>query len=164
MKNRTFTQQLNRTLLTICAIIMAIMAICANWQVIGRYILSSPPSWTDEALRFMLIWLTMLGAPLAHGLNRSMVVTFLVDRMSEKKKLKNIIYVESLVILFSVVVLIIGGLAYSKIGYNVISPSIGIRMSWIYISLPISGILFIIYSSSKIKTTIPKLKKLNGGK
>lgn len=163
MKNRSFTQQLNRTLLTICAILMGIMAICANWQVIGRYVLSSPPGWTDEALRFMLIWLTMLGAPLAHGLNRSMLVTFLVDRMSEKNKLKNVIYVEALVILFSLIVLIIGGLTYTKIGFNVISPSMGIRMSWIYISLPISGVLFIIYSSAKIKDAIPKLKKLSGG-
>lgn len=163
VKNRTITQQLNRTLMTVCAIILALMAVFANWQVIGRYLLSSPPGWTDEVLRFMLIWLTMIGAPLAHGLNRSMLVTFFVDRMSEKNKLINSIFVEVLVILFAAIVLIIGGLIYSKIGWNVISASIGIRMTWVYISLPISGVLFIIYSSSKIKLSITKLKAMNGG-
>ncbi len=164
MKNRTFTQQLNRTLLTVCAIILALMAVFANWQVIGRYVLSSPPGWTDEVLRFMLIWLTMIGAPLAHGLNRSMLVTFFVDRMSDKNKVKNVIFVECLVIVFSLIVLIIGGLTYSKIGWNVISPSLGIRMTWIYLSLPVSGILFSIYSVEKIKVAYAKLQKMNGGK
>lgn len=163
MKEKTITQQLNRTLLTICAIILALMAVFANWQVIGRYVLSSPPGWTDEVLRFMLIWLTMLGAPLAHGMNRSMIVTFFVDRMSEKKRLINSIVVEILIILFAVVVLIIGGLIYSKIGWNVTSASIGIRMTWVYMSVPISGVLFIVYSLSKLKSAREKLKKLSGG-
>lgn len=164
MKNRSFTQQLNRTLLTVCAIILGLMAIFANWQVIGRYVLSSPPGWTDEILRFMLIWLTMIGAPLAHGMNRSMLVTFFVDRMSEKKQVQNAIFVEILVILFALVVLIIGGTIYTKIGWNVISASLGIRMTWVYISIPVSGVLFIIYSSSKLKHAIDKLKEMNGGK
>lgn len=163
MKERSITQQLNRTLMTICAIILALMAVFANWQVIGRYLLSSPPGWTDEVLRFMLIWLTMIGAPLAHGMNRSMLVTFFVDRMSERNKLKNSIFVECLVILFAIVVLIIGGLIYSKIGWNVISASIGIRMTWVYMSLPVSGVLFVIYSFSKIKLSIAKLKDMSGG-
>lgn len=157
--HKTFTQRLNRGLITTCAIILIFMAIFANWQVIGRYVLGSQPSWTDEALRFMLIWLTMIGAPLAHGLNRSMLVTFFVDKMSPRNKLRNSIFVESLIIVFAIVVLIIGGLMYSKIGLSEISASLGIRMTWVYISLPVSGVLFIIYCSDKIKTSIKKLKE-----
>ncbi|MFV0557183.1 MAG: TRAP transporter small permease [Enterococcus sp.] len=155
--------KLNRFLLTLCAIILALMAIFANWQVIGRYVFSDPPGWTDETLRFMLIWLTMIGAPLAHGLNRSMVVTFLVDKMAEKSKIINTIFVESLIILFSSIVLIVGGIIYCTIGMNVISSSLGIRMVWVYASLPVSGVLFIIYSSLKIKEALLDLKLLKEG-
>jgi TRAP-type C4-dicarboxylate transport system permease small subunit len=37
-------------------------------QIVARYLLSSPPSWTDEAARYLMVWTALLGATVAfHG-------------------------------------------------------------------------------------------------
>ena len=33
-----------------------------SWQVISRYLLAAPSSWTEEVARFLMIWVTFLGA------------------------------------------------------------------------------------------------------
>lgn len=147
-------QQLNRKLIFLCAILLSVMVVEATWQVVSRYILNSPAAWTDEILRFQLIWLTMIGAPLSHGLNRIMAVTIFVDRMSPSKQRVNKIIVETLILLFALLVLIIGGMMVAMNAYGQISASLGINMFYVYLSIPISGVLFIVYNVMNIRDYI----------
>ncbi|MFV0556396.1 MAG: TRAP transporter small permease [Lactovum sp.] len=140
-------QQLNRKLIWFCAILLGIMVIEATWQVVSRYIFNAPASWTDEILRFQLIWITMIGAPLSHGLNRIMAVTIFTDKLAAKGKKINRIIVELVVMIFAIAVLIIGGFMVALNAYGQISPSLGINMFYVYLSIPVSGILFVIYNS-----------------
>lgn len=41
------------------------MLAAAGWQVIARYALSQPPSWTEELARFSMVWAGLLGASCA---------------------------------------------------------------------------------------------------
>ena len=52
---------LNRFLETVLALLVALMAAGCLWQVITRFLLHNPSKYTEELLRYMLIWLTMLG-------------------------------------------------------------------------------------------------------
>ncbi len=54
---------LNRFLETVLAILVALMVVGCFWQVITRFLLHNPSKYTEELLRYMLIWLTMLGCP-----------------------------------------------------------------------------------------------------
>lgn len=143
-------EKLNRYLLLICAYLLAIMVLEATWQVLSRYLFNSPSSWTDEILRFQLIWLSMLGAPLAHGLNRQMAVSVLTDRFSKKNKHINNIVIESVVFGFALIILLIGGMKVAVNANTQISPSMGINMFYVYFSMPVSGILFMLYSGQNL--------------
>jgi TRAP-type C4-dicarboxylate transport system permease small subunit len=44
---------------------VAVMVGAAAWQVVARYILDSPPVWTEEAARRAMVWAGMLGASAA---------------------------------------------------------------------------------------------------
>jgi TRAP-type C4-dicarboxylate transport system permease small subunit len=52
------------------------------------------------------------------------------------------------VILFSVMVLLIGGgrLVYLTASLNQTSAALGVPMSWIYMSLPLCGVMMIVYA------------------
>lgn len=52
---------LNRFLETVLSILVALMVVGCFWQVITRFLLHNPSKYTEELLRYMLIWLTMLG-------------------------------------------------------------------------------------------------------
>lgn len=45
------------------------MALGAGWQVLARYLLATPPAWTEEIARFMMVWAGLLGAASAFRRN-----------------------------------------------------------------------------------------------
>lgn len=52
---------LNKILSSVLAFMVAAMVVVCCWQVITRFVLGNPSKYTEEILRFALIWLTMLG-------------------------------------------------------------------------------------------------------
>ncbi len=153
-------QKMNRYLINICGLLLAIMVLEASWQVVTRYVFNSPSAWTDEILRFQLIWLTMIGAATAHGLNRVMAVTLFTDKLSEKAKNTNRIVVEVLVVLFSVLILIIGGSKVAINAYGQLSASLAINMFYVYVSMPIAGILFVVFGTMNITEAFKTRKEI----
>ncbi len=151
-------QKLNRILITVCAVMLALMVVEALWQVITRYVFNAPSVWTDELLRFQLIWLTMIGAPTAHGLNRVMAVTIFTDRLKPKAKNTNTLIVESIIVIFSIIILIVGGTKVALNASTQISATLGINMFFIYFSVPICGLLFSYYGIDNIRLALAARK------
>jgi len=56
---------LNRVALWGAVTAVAVMVAAALWQVVARYILASPPVWTEELARYAMVWAGMLGASCA---------------------------------------------------------------------------------------------------
>ena len=55
--------------LTLACLLLALISCLGLWQVTSRFVLSQPSTWTEEAMRRLLIWMVMLGvvAALRHG-------------------------------------------------------------------------------------------------
>lgn len=56
---------LNAVALIGAVLAVLVMVYAAGWQVIARYVLSSPPVWTEELARRAMVWAGMLGASAA---------------------------------------------------------------------------------------------------
>lgn len=56
---------LNAVALVGAVLAVLVMVYAAGWQVIARYIFSSPPIWTEELARRAMVWAGMLGASAA---------------------------------------------------------------------------------------------------
>ena len=66
----------------LCTAIMGIMAVAVCWQVITRYILNNPSTVTEEALRYLLVWTTMVGAAYAYGKRKHLSINILLKKVS----------------------------------------------------------------------------------
>jgi TRAP-type C4-dicarboxylate transport system permease small subunit len=64
-----------------CAL-LAVISVLGLWQVLTRFILSQPSSWTEEVMRRLLIWCVMLGV--VGALRRGALVS--VDLMLRKSR------------------------------------------------------------------------------
>jgi TRAP-type C4-dicarboxylate transport system permease small subunit len=64
-----------------CAL-LAVISVLGLWQVLTRFILSQPSSWTEEVMRRLLIWCVMLGVVVAF--RRGALVS--VDLMLRKSR------------------------------------------------------------------------------
>ena len=120
------------------------MVIAVCWQVITRYILNNPSTVTEEALRYLLIWVTMVGGAYAYGRRKHLAITALSKRLSFKGQKILDIFVQAMVILFCVVVMIGGGTRLVHTAADQLSAALQLPMPLIYASVPVGAILFMV--------------------
>ena len=100
---------LERIISFITCIFLALMVLLALWQVISRYALKNPSQFTDELLRFMLIWTGMLGAVYAFIDEKHLSLIFLRNKLNKKWQDIAVIFSDIMTLLFSVLILLWGG-------------------------------------------------------
>lgn len=143
--NKTLRKYLNSTIEFFTCTLLMVMVAVTTWQVISRYFLNNPSSVTGEFLRFSLIWFSMLAGAYVVGKKGHIAITFLSDRLKDenKKRLLDIVTQVSF-ILFSAV-MIFGGVKAVSLTMAQISPSLSLPMGYVYLSLPVSGVLILLY-------------------
>ncbi len=141
--------------------LMVIIVIVVCWQVFSRFILEFPSSYTDELSRFLLIWITMLGASYASGRNSHLAIDILQGKLKGKSRGKLQILIQLFILIFSISVLVVGGsyLVWITFSLRQISAALGLPMGWVYISIPVSGILVSFFSLNSIRGLISKPSK-----
>lgn len=128
----------------ISALLLTIMSILIIYQVFTRYVLNNPADFTEEIIRYMLIWTGFIGAAYAFLTREHMALTLLADRVSPEKRRKMLVTIDILILLIALFVIVIGGfkLVYSARIQR--SALLGIPRSLVYVVAPISGIFIVI--------------------
>ncbi|MFQ8433238.1 TRAP transporter small permease [Amaricoccus sp. W119] len=137
---------LDLTLGFVCCVLLAGLVVVLAWQVISRYAMNAPSSTTEEMLRYGVIWMSLLGAAYAVGKGSHLSVDLLRDRLGRAGRLRLDAVIAVFFILFAAVVLIWGGMRGVTIASMQKSAVMQIPMSWVYLSLPVSGALMVVYS------------------
>lgn len=131
---------------------MVLIVIAVLWQVFSRFVLQSPSSVTEEIARFLLIWIGILGAAYASGQQAHLAIDILPPKLNPISRVKLRIAINSFTILFSFTVLVIGGgnLVYVNHILGQSSAALHLPLSYVYLVVPISGILVIFYKINEI--------------
>ena len=129
-------------------ITMTVLVIDVVWQVLARYIVKSPSSFTDELARYLLIWVGLLGSAYAMGKKKHLAIDLLPSKLSGKPRVILDNFISILIILFAGLVLVVGGIRLVIITLTLeqISPALGIPLGYVYLVLPFSGLLIIFYA------------------
>jgi TRAP-type C4-dicarboxylate transport system permease small subunit len=140
--------KLDPVLRVILAVMMAALVVDVTWQVLTRFILPQPSSFTEEVARFLLIWVSLLGGAYAYREQSHLGFNLLVRNMSLKNQVRIHKFSCVLVAIFAILVLIIGGsnLVYLTWLLGQHSPVLDVPMAFIYTVIPASGLLFLLYS------------------
>ncbi|MDW7675966.1 MAG: TRAP transporter small permease [Bacillota bacterium] len=133
--------------------ILASMVLVVFAQVIFRFVLSKPLPWSEEISRYMMVWITFLGAALAIEKKAHALVEFFVDLLPEKLR-----------VIVKVIAIILSCVFYGIIafyGWNFLSSSLTqfsavlqLPMAYVYIVIPLSGILLILNSLAELEKLI----------
>ena len=139
---------LDGTLEFLVTISMGVLVIDVVWQVITRYLLKNPSSWTEELATFLMIWVGLLGASVALNRGSHLGIDYIVSKMSQRKAMYVSLFVFTLIMLFSLLVMVTGGiqLVHRVLITNQVSPALGLKMGYVYLAIPISGLFLVIYS------------------
>jgi len=141
-------------------LLMAANVLNVLWQVFSRFILRNPSSFTEELARFLLIWVGLLGASYASGNKMHLAVDVLVERLKGKNRAVAELIIQSLVFLFALLVMVIGGLrlVIVTLTLNQISASLHIKLGYVYLVIPLSGALILFYAFASILDSMRELK------
>ncbi|HAH38711.1 MULTISPECIES: TRAP transporter small permease [unclassified Algoriphagus] len=151
---------IDRFVAIILVILMALMVINVSWQVASRYIFQNPSAFTDELARYMLIWVGMLGAAYVAGKDEHLAIDLIQAKLSFKNQLKVKIIIHVCVMIFAIVAMVIGGtnLVYITFILDQTSAALEIPLAYVYIIIPISGLLVIFYQAESIMKLSSNLK------
>lgn len=145
---KTIKNILDRTLETLIVVSMAVLTIDVCWQVFTRLVLKNPSTGTEELAVFMIIWVALLGSAVALNRGAHLGIDYLVNKLSIRKRLYTEIFVFLCIVLFSLCVMIIGGMdiVISTLKLGQISPALKVKVGYVYLALPISGFFLVFYS------------------
>lgn len=134
---------LDRTVDWSCIIAVAAIVVIAFFQVISRYVMAEIPSWTEEACRYVSIWLVFLGSAVAFRKGAHLGVDFLVNLFpSPLRKAASLFASFVLIFILSLTVLY----SWKMMLFNVtqLSPAMRISMAIPYAAIPIGTFLMLI--------------------
>lgn len=129
-----------------CTLIMGYMVLAVCWQVITRFILKNPSTLTEEILRYLLVWTTMVGGAYAYGRRKHLSINILTKKLPRNGQKILDIVIQAVIILFSVIVMIMGGIRLVSTTSNQISAALRLPMPYVYASVVVGGVLIIFYS------------------
>ncbi len=138
----------DRVLAGFLVVLMAVMTLNVLWQVFTRFILGDPSAFTDELSRYLLIWLGVLGAGYGVGQRIHLAIDLFPRKQTGARRYYTDLFIESIVLLFAVSVMIIGGtqLVYVTLALEQTSAALQVPLGYVYIVLPVSGLLIVFYN------------------
>lgn len=140
-------QAINRVTLFTCkyatiSLVAAITAVvCAG--IFWRYFLNNSLAWTEETSKFLMVWMVFTGIPLALKAGAHAAIEALPNALPEKSRqtLYAFIYLSIIVLM---TVLIHQGWLFAYNARNQETSTTQISMMFVFISMPIGGVLMIL--------------------
>jgi len=139
---------LDQLLKVLLVFMMTVLVLDVVWQILTRFVLPQPSSFTEEVARFLLIWISLLGGAFAYRQKLHLGFDLIVSKLSPSHALIVQRICCALVAIFAIAILGVGGsnlvMLTWVLGQH--SPVLGISMAYVYSALPLSGFLFLVYS------------------
>lgn len=131
------------------AVGLVAMTAIVGWQVFGRYVLNSSPSWSEQAALTLMIWFVTLAAAAGVREGFHIRIVALENAVSPPKKRILRVMSDIVVALCGVAMLTWGGdLVLRTWGHTI--PSLGLPRGLAYAGLPISGALIVLFAAERI--------------
>lgn len=142
-----FKERLDRVLGAVLVAMMAAAVLNVLWQVTTRFVLGDPSTVTQELARYLLIWLSILGASYVVGQRGHLALELLLEKLSGRA-LRVVQYViHAFVGAFALFVMVVGGVrfVYIQATLGQTSPTLQWPLWAVYTVIPLSGLIMLVY-------------------
>lgn len=150
-----FKTGLDAVLRWLCIGLFALMIVLVTWQVIARMTVGGNV-WTEVTARIVFIWQGLIGAAYVIGEKEDVAIDFLVKRFPPVFVKAVEIFAFTVLGVFAVWVMIYGGSKYIQSTWNDSVQLLPVSQGQVYLVLPITGVLIILYAVLHIIDVIHK--------
>lgn len=131
------------------AVLVVVLCLAATLQVLSRYLLGTPFSWTEEIATLGFAWLVFIGASLALKQNAHFAITTLVESLPPRLNLVARRLALVCVILAGLL-LVIYGVRLALHSAHVRTPILGLSRAWLYLAAPAGGLLLMLRAAEQL--------------
>ena len=135
---------MNYILAILCTLFLVVMTLLVLWQVFSRYVLGAPSAFTEELVRYCLIWTGFIGAAYAFSARAHMQLTIVRDQFSPENRKRINAVVDIIILLFALIFMVVGGARLTLAAQMEYSALLGISRALVYSMAPIAGVLIIV--------------------
>jgi TRAP-type C4-dicarboxylate transport system permease small subunit len=136
----TLDRWITGTAWTLACALLATISCLGMWQVVARFVLSQPSTWTEESMRRLLIWMVMLGTVVAFR-RGALVSVDLMLRKAEGAWLATVRWIITITALGYLAVLVWFGVGLvTRVRFQTFA-SMELSMGWAYAALPVGAAL-----------------------
>ncbi len=125
------------------------MTFIISWQVFGRFVLNSSPSWSEQTALLLMIWYVFFAASAGVWERFHIRIEVLENRLAPERVRVLRIAIHALIAIFGIVLCVYGAMLAWLVKDFVI-PSLGISRAAAYIAIPVSGLLISLFSLGRI--------------
>ncbi len=135
------------TVLAVISLLMMLLIVLVTMGVIMRYVFNAPLTFSEELSRYAMIWLGLIGSSYVFLKNQHTAFTVIKERVSQKnawlRKYYNTI-LSVLIIIFALLISI-GGVIVVRDNFSQVSAIMRWQMGYVYLCIPISMMLIVIF-------------------
>ncbi len=134
--------------------LVSLLTVSVSVQVFVRYVLQKPLFlWSEELARFTMIWMVFLGIGVGVKNGAHFAMDILPGLLGKRLETALRVFADLSMGLI-LILLVLAGLRFSYFGLFQYSPNLEILMVWVFISLPIGGLLALIYLGERVQRTL----------
>jgi TRAP-type C4-dicarboxylate transport system permease small subunit len=140
--------------------LMGLAVVNVLWQVLTRWVMATPSSFTEELARYLLIWIGLLGGAYAVGQKLHLAIELVPMRLQGQARHRIEVVIEAAVAVFALVVMVGGGLRLMQLtlGFGQTSAALGLPLGAVYAVVPLSGLLILFYTAIEITQRLRALR------
>ena len=151
-KSVNFAAMLNKAMQYFLVIILVSMTVAIAYQITSRFIFNSPSKYTQEFLRYALIWLGIIGGGYCFFSNRHLNLPLLIEKVSDQMAVK--------LKLFNTVTVLLFGVAFSVAGIESFSANLAMKTAMFQVPIGVLQLSMLVCGFMIITSQLISLVKL----
>jgi TRAP-type C4-dicarboxylate transport system permease small subunit len=125
-------------------LILSAMTLIVGANITLRYLTAHSLPWADEAARYLMIWMTFIGAGLVLRVGGHVAITNLQDALPETgRRLLRGAIVLTLLLFFGFMVWV--GIQYAQRMQYQVTPALRLSYVYVYAAMPVGFVLLIVH-------------------
>lgn len=137
---KVLNQRLDRWTCAVTIFLMAALTVIVWLQVFQRYIMNSSLSWSEELSRYILVWISFLGASVAARRGENLGIELVRDRLEPGTRRAVVAVAEGFVLIFWIFI-VYYGIRYAFQNLTQMSASLPISYGYVYFGIPVGATL-----------------------
>lgn len=145
-KMNQIRQAIMKVLGVVIVALFIFMTVIGTYQIVTRYFFNRPSTVSEELLTYSFTWMALLASAYVFGKRDHMRMGFLADQITGQVRKYMEIVIDLLTFALAAIVMVYGGAAITKLTLIQKTASLQVPMAYIYVIMPVTGVLIMIFS------------------